>query len=460
MNKKYYLILFLFSILLAGCRNEPMIQLNEENQAIAESKRQESILREEERERQVAIDESQRAAEVSEDSEQSLLETNDSLASSQSIEIIEESQEVQNNAIVSDDWENAVEGTTWDLSSFVPYQENQIRQFQQNLTNYIYYVDFMNEVQNIWQVRQMGGNSPVVQLIAQQNNQLLQVTLQNSVKPFVNYISTLNSQLQNSEILLQAPVTVGTSWTSNNGGTSEITGMYNSITFGEQEFTNVVEVTTIQEQEEVRHFYSENIGYILSMYPPSENDESATSKQVTEITDNVQVVVAYDMWQPNEDTTNGPLLVPESESLNWQTNSTTATIFTQLFRRIGWIDESVSVNNLSVIDNTVTVDFTPGIVAVMNSHPRNERGVIPAIVASMVDMFNVDQVRLTVNNNGLLPDFLPYPSGGLWQVDPLWFQEQANQQAASSASSISSSESSNNDESTSDESISESSISQ
>lgn len=405
MNKYKYLYIIVFSIFLVGCSNEPMIRLSEENQAILESKRQASIEEAKKRENELASIENE--ASVNESTESSSQEeATSSVASEESVE--DEALTI----IDPSTWTQAADGTVWELSHFVPYQINQIRQFSTSSSRLTTYVDFTNEGQTAWQVREINQSQPKTHLIELQTNQITQVSLTESIRPFMNYLSTLTTQGQNQKILLQAPVTTETAWTNADGSTASITAMYDAIKINGQSYANVVEVTSADE----KRYYGENQGLLLVL-------TDADSIVLETLADNVQIVVPYTVWLPNEDTDATTLLTQKEVDINWQTNSTAGSIMTQFFRNQNWLNDSVSINSVSLMENTVTVDFTAGVVAAMNSHPTKEQGVIPAIVATMADLFSVENVVLTVNGNGLLPDVLPYPTGGSWQVDPSWMTQ-------------------------------------
>ncbi|UUX33079.1 GerMN domain-containing protein [Fundicoccus culcitae] len=403
MNKYYFIYLIIFSIFLVGCSSEPMIRISDENQAIMESKRQASI------------EEQQRADELAALEDQASVEESASQTPADSQDQVSIEEEAVDVTILDPtQWSTAAEGTIWELNAFIPYQVNQIRQFAPNPS--ITYVDFTNDTQTAWQVREFGGNQQAIHLIELQTEQITQVTLTQSTRPFVNYLSTLANQTENSQILLQAPVTVGTTWTNTDGSSGTITALYDAIDLNGQTYPHVVEVTTSTSAGDERRYYGADQGLLLVL---SDTD----SMVVDSITDNVQIVVSYPIWTPNEAQNQTALLVPATANFNWQTNSSAASIFTQLFRNQNWIDDTVSINSIQLMEDAVTIDFTPGVVAAMNRHPATEQGVIPAIVTTMSDLFNVTNVILTVNGNGLLPDTLPYPTAGSWQVNPAWLSE-------------------------------------
>lgn len=119
----------------------------------------------------------------------------------------------------------------------------------------------------------------------------------------------------------------------------------------------------------------------------------------------------------------GAILQRESALLNRQTNETLAQAFTSLFREKGWLNDQVSIQELVLDNNVVTVDFTPGIVASVNAHANQEERLLPAIVQTLADYYQVQHVRLTVGGLILTPDRLAVPADGIWQVDAQWLGE-------------------------------------
>ena len=90
-----------------------------------------------------------------------------------------------------------------------------------------------------------------------------------------------------------------------------------------------------------------------------------------------------------------------------------------MFKEMGILDDTITVQSVTLDEGVVLIDFSPGVVAVLNSHQVSEQAVIASIVTTLGNFFNTDQVRLTVNNSGMLPDTLEYPTNGIYQVSTI-----------------------------------------
>lgn len=383
-------------ILLSGCSSEPMIQLSEENQAKLEEKRAQS-------------------SEVSHNVDvEIILET----AQTESVSDVPET--VTLAELNPSSWTQLPEGTTLELSNYLPYVAYQLKQFSNESGSYTTYVDFFDESNRVMQVREIVGATNYVN-IYEWSEQAIQLTARHeNTALFENLMQDVSSTPDANLTLLSAPVAVGTTWSYDGTHTSQIVGLYESLTLGDQQYIEVVEVSTPFEAYDLRQYYASGDGLILTRYV--DNVEVSTGEQFWQVTGNshqVMMILNRDVAQPQ--TEGEYLLSLEKVPFAYQTNDSLARAFQRLFTDLGWITDDIVVNSLTVDEAGVAnLDFSAGVVAAFNQHPSTETSIIPAIVATVGQYFNVTQVRLTVNTVGLLPDIIAYPENGIYQVDASW----------------------------------------
>lgn len=384
-------------ILLSGCSSEPMIQLSEENQAKLEEKRAQS-------------------SEVSHNVDADTISE-----TAQTESILDVPETVTLAELDPSSWTQLPEGTTLELSNYLPYVAYQLKQFSNESGSYTTYVDFFDENKRVMQVREIVGATNYVN-IYEWSEQAIQLTARHeNIALFENLTQDVSSTPDANLTLLSAPVAVGTTWSYDGTHTSQIVGLYESLTLGEQQYTEVVEVSTPFEAYDLRQYYASGDGLILTRYV--DNVEVSTGEQFWQVTGNshqVMMILNRDVAQPQ--TEGEYLLSLEKVPFAYQTNDSLARAFQRLFTDLGWITDDIVVNSLTVDEAGVAnLDFSAGVVAAFNQHPSTETSIIPAIVTTVGHYFDVTQVRLTVNTVGLLPDTLAYPENGIYQVDASWF---------------------------------------
>lgn len=383
-------------ILLSGCSSEPMIQLSEENQAKLEEKRAQS-------------------SEVSHNVDADTISE-----TAQTESILDVPETVTLAELDPSSWTQLPEGTTLELSNYLPYVAYQLKQFSNESGSYTTYVDFFDENKRVMQVREIVGATNYVN-IYEWSEQAIQLTARHeNIALFENLTQDVSSTPDANLTLLSAPVAVGTTWSYDGTHTSQIVGLYESLTLGEQQYTEVVEVSTPFEAYDLRQYYASGDGLILTRYV--DNVEVSTGEQFWQVTGNshqVMMILNRDVAQPQ--TEGEYLLSLEKVPFAYQTNDSLARAFQRLFTDLGWITDDIVVNSLTVDEAGVAnLDFSAGVVAAFNQHPSTETSIIPAIVTTVGHYFDVTQVRLTVNTVGLLPDTLAYPENGIYQVDASW----------------------------------------
>lgn len=370
--KEMRIILPLVLLFLAGCAKEPMIKLSDERKAQIESKAQES---------ESATDSDQNEAVTPLDRQQA--ELADSSVSFDSI------------------------------TEFLPVQPNTFLEGQVLST----YMDYVDSQSQRMQVRNVSSETDQVSFFGWDTQALYYLGQNESLQVPVNQLGLL-ANTDPLQTWLQIPLEKGATWQVDGETTAEVVNIYQALTIGDTTLSDVVEVKYTDANQTIYRFFARQLGLVA--IESVSNDVTTTMQQVDTIYQDSRFSRSVRIYQAQEDQ-NSVRLTQDQATVSWQTNDQFGLIYTQLFRDLGWIDDQIVVNNVTISDGMVQVDFSAGIVAVLNSNPLGEAGLIPAIVATVADHFQVSNVQLTVNGLGLLPDTLEYPDGGIWQVDTAWF---------------------------------------
>ncbi len=396
------------TLILVGCSNEPMIKLSEERQQEIDAK----LARQEEEKNQ----QNEQTAHEETSSQQTESMT-DLQSSNHEILLVEDP---------SENFELAPPGTSYHLWDYAPYLSNQIKQYSNGNQNSATYMNYSqnDNAQSQIQWRQQGA--VVTQVFVIGEGQIQQVTSTTNLNPYDNVLSSVDTlQTTDSQIILQEPLTVGTEWTDASNQTSEITALYDAMQTEAGVLTNVIEVTRISDDRVQKDFYAQNQGFV-GRWTSESLEEPGEYWQLVSDTRNVMLTHPITLFEPDDSQTE---LVRQSEgAFAFQTNGSLAKAFEHMFRELGIIDATITVNDVYIdSQNVATIDFSPGVVAVLNNYEASEEAVIRSIVYTMGNFFQTEKVRLTVNGNGLLPNSIPYPDQGIYEVSsPVSIDEENN----------------------------------
>lgn len=374
-------LLFMIIVCLAGCSREPMIQIDSSVQASLDAKVKQS-------------DDTSSVEEPA--STTSLVDLNT--------------------------FTLLPEGSVLSLYDYSLIYPNQLKVYSDGQQTYMMYLNFINENGTLLQVSEhLGTNNVNTKVFAFEQGALMQSAeyVGTAVMPYL-----LQSPSQNElppRIVLQEPIMVGTTWSSDGVSQSTITALYEKGIIHQLEYRNIIEVSTNFETYTLKEYYAAQEGLILTWIVPMGEGVAEQQWQLVENYHGVKWTDEVTMAVPKDG--DGAILQRESALLSCQTNETLAQAFTELFREKGWLNDQVSIQELVLDNNVVTVDFTSGIVASVNAHVGQEERLLPAIVQTLADYYQVQHVRLTVGGLILTPDRLVVPADGIWQVDAQWLGE-------------------------------------
>lgn len=389
------LVLLGFSFCLMACQKESVIQLSEENQAKLTNK--------------ITVERNPALESLAEESEE-IIESD--LANSDELED-ESSQTIGYPDLDQIEQTDALEAP---LSAYLPYYPYQLKVFSNGSASFTSYVDYFDDSLASMQVQFIHDKQTDICLINWGDGSLQQAETFQDVTPLLNYMTYAGNGQNVNFIHLMEPLQKGQSWQNPDGSQSEITAIYSQIILANQPYQEVIQVEQKQgDQVILERFYAKDEG-LIAYYDPISSDYW----QITSNLRDVMLSQSIAVYQPvNEQ----DQLVREVQAdLFWQTNFNLEASFQELFRNQSWISDEIVVQDISLDQETVYLDFSPGIVAVMNEHPAGENAVIASIVKTIGDYLNRDQVRLTVDGSGLLPTYIEYPAMGIYHTDLRQFQ--------------------------------------
>ena len=315
-------------------------------------------------------------------------------------------------------WTSADQAEVYDLQDFIPYRANQLKIDQSGTKEYVEYLD---DSQKTLQVRQLQGDQVTNQLYRWNDQSIEHYGQVVPEVPLTNYLKEAleGNQLDQAEVVLQAPLQVGQTWQRTANQQSQIVSLYDQIQIAGQDYQQAIEVVTQEEGGDLHEVYVAQLGCVAAW-------QEATNpiRLLKSVKDDVMFVYQAPTYIPKtSDPTTGPMLESERVARTWQTNDSLAQSFQRLFQDQAWIGPDIQVLDVSLNQQGIaTVSFSPGVVASFSQHPAGEYAVIAAIVQNVADHFKVQQVQVLVQGNWMLTTTFPAPPASTYQVDPNWLQ--------------------------------------
>lgn len=207
------------------------------------------------------------------------------------------------------------------------------------------------------------------------------------------------------EILLQEPLSVGSSWKVD-GQTRLISALNVPVSTPAGDF-EAIEVTTEGENTTTRHYYAPGVG-LVKMTVTGEYEITQTLRQRVE---NQYRIVPMTFYYGRLTQTDSEILFKEID-VELRTNYGIRELLTRYFRSPidpdlpPLISENTQINQISLDPGSgvVTADFSPELVTEMNAGSTFEAVIIRCIVNTIGHAYGADKVSITLDGR-------PYESG-------------------------------------------------
>lgn len=205
------------------------------------------------------------------------------------------------------------------------------------------------------------------------------------------------SEHVDEEVILQAPIEVGTSW-SNPDSDYEITAVNHEITVSAGTY-DTIEVTNTLNDMVIKRYYAEDVGLV---YELSEAEEMTVESNLESIETDTAESIPFTVFVPDDQAmgldqvdaqltlnTNDPARVAITELLSGQNNE---------FENINLLPEGTTINYLFLNDNRVVeMDVSSEFVDNMNAGSTGEMFAIYTLVNTITQYYGAQEVLLTVD---------------------------------------------------------------
>jgi hypothetical protein len=288
-----------------------------------------------------------------------------------------------------------------DIRDYYPLKANTLYLYEGMGNEYATFdvvVDYLEG--NKIQVRENNGGTEIVKVI-QVTADAVKVVFSRGETYFRE--SFLNRTSDKEDIILKAPLTVGTSWKQSDGNTSTITGVDVDVTVPLGTY-KAIEVTTKTKGGDNISYYAAGVGLVKRAFKTSTDEITSSLKEIKENAAHSKMMSFY---FPNA---NGKI-VRVNRTVDFKTNDISRMVLEHIYREIGKeqnsnvISENTEIKSLYLnADGMVYIDLSKEFVSEMNAGSQFEYLILQSVVNTFGDFYGETKVMLTIEGE-------PYASG-------------------------------------------------
>lgn len=284
--------------------------------------------------------------------------------------------------------------TSGSASSYFPILQNTQYTYQGEGNEYAYFnthIDYTNE--NSYQERVNNGGTEVVRVIKVEKDKVTLTYSQAETYYRENSLKKTNT----SEVLLQGPVKVGTSWQLANGNTRKITAIDKQITTPKGTY-KTVEVTTQGPNYQNVYYYAQNVGLIKIL---SKGEGYEISSNLEKIETDKALVQHIAFYYPN---INDDKIYYQFKSISFKTNDITRLVLQNAYKQVPGSVGKVFSNNTKINwlylnqDGMAYIDLSQEYLSEMSAGAGYEAMMLQCIANTFGSYYGVNRVLLTIDN--------------------------------------------------------------
>lgn len=282
------------------------------------------------------------------------------------------------------------------LESLYPFAgdvEKVFEGFGNEFAAYTEYVDYIKD--DKIQTRTNNGGTEVIKVITRNDDEVKVVYEEAEVYYKENFF---DKESNSSEILLKAPVAVGTTWkNSENENTITSVNKLVKTPYGEMKAVEVTTVSTVNgEKVQTLNYYAEGLGLVRTETKSSDYEISSSLKEYNKDTSRLKVVNFY---YPNAD----EKITLYRKNLEFKTNDIPRKLILDAYKDVpenvlGVLTENTVVNYLYLNkDGMVYVDLSKDFITDMNLGSGYEMLVLQSLANTLGDYYGASKVILTID---------------------------------------------------------------
>ena len=318
---------------------------------------------------------------------------------------VENDSAKNNDEDIVENEEGGIKEELLTIADYYPFKVDQIMDYEGIGNEFAEKTSFVEFVKNNrMQMKIMNPGTTFVKVIEYKNGALIEVF---SEGEFYHIENMLNSSSNSNNIILQEPLEVGTTWTTEEGFTNKITSIDKEIETPSGAY-KALEVTTELEDGGVqKDYYAKGLGLVANIYVDGDFEVKTLLKETRNDKLDIDIVSYY----PNSKDTE---IVTESvkQNIKFGTNDIIEDILEKIMKEppsdelIPLISEATKINNINLDRSTWTleIDFSEELLTEMNAGSSFEMEILKSIVNTLGEFYDVDKVYITIEGE-------PYESG-------------------------------------------------
>jgi len=291
-------------------------------------------------------------------------------------------------------------------ADFFPLDKDVHKQYKgtgHEFAEYETYVDYVRN--NHIQIRLINPGTTMVSVYEVTDGAVRKVFSQGETYYRYDYTAARNAD----EIVIKAPIAVGTTWTLADGSERSITAVDKEITTPAGSY-KALEITTKGPQSTVVDYYVQGIGHVKQVFKSAEDESFTVASELQKLERDVpykQTIRFYFPDFPNERLVYLDRAVESrtNEDMKWKFQKEMKTVpeGSKLTKLLG---PNVQVNSITVDHGkgSVTADFSKELLQEMNAGAGLEGMILDSIVNTLGGYYQCDKVVLTIEGK-------PYASG-------------------------------------------------
>lgn len=328
------------------------------------------------------------------------------------------SAESDQNGDASND-ANSAYTNSLEIQSYFPMQSNVHLVYDGSdleYSDYECYVDYTSG--NAIQYRRITTGATTLEVYKNEDGMLKKTFVSEEDEYRENFLNTKNTE----EILLKAPVELGSTWVAKEGVTRTITATDVNVTvpLGSYE---AVEVTVVGIGYTQKEYYAEGAGLIKSQYFFDDSDEALSTSELSAVEFNIPYIQSVTIYYPDHQT-DGP--VYGDKSIPFYTNSNPGKIISDAMKTTfdaSGLIPTVPINAgirgsyYDINTGVVTVDLSYNFISEMYASPADETTVLSCIANTFSRFYAAKHVSVTVNGEPYESDNYYFGGGDYVETD-------------------------------------------
>lgn len=286
-----------------------------------------------------------------------------------------------------------------DLTAWIPRLKNLVYQYEGKGNEYASFSwNPQFDEENYYQIAKNNGGTTTVEVYEYKDDEIVRVHSQSETyyRDNLSSIWGLDS-FEEEEIILKAPIALGTSW-SNNNANYEITAINKEIEVPAGTF-QTIELTIENDDSIIKRYYAEEVGLV---YEETDSSGLLVESKLAEIQEDTAEKIPLTIYQADDQLM---ALDAIDAELSLETNEPARMALAELLtgkkegmKNIFLMPEASKINYLFLNkDNVVEVDLSSEYISNMNTGSSGEQFALQGLVNTLTQYYGVEDLLLTID---------------------------------------------------------------